>query len=314
MIRAGLGMPLLLLAVQPALAELPEPVRKMVEAAIESGDPAKVDAVVSVAKQTNPEDEAELDAMQAAFQAHRRELAAKEAKAREAEIRSAGLLEQWKGRGQIGAFQSSGNTSNVGVSVSLALTREGIDWSHRLNAAVDYQESNGLTSREQYLLKYEPRYQINPRLFAYGLAQYEKDRFQGFSSRYAASGGFGYKLLDNPDLELSVQAGPAWRRTEFLSGASESKLAALLGLDFDWAISDRLSLTQDTNVVADTGGSAVAIIDSGNTTINLNTGLEAKVSDKLTTRLAYAVKYNSNPPAGAVSTDTLTRFTLVYGF
>lgn len=314
MIRAGFAMPLLVLAAEPAQAELPEPVRKMVEAAMESGDPAKVDAIISVAKQTNPEDEAELDTMQAAFDAHRKQLAAKEAEAKEAEIRSAGLLERWKGKGQIGAFQSSGNSDNVGVSVALSLTREGIDWSHRMNASMDYQQSNDVTSREQYMFKYEPRYQINPRLFAFGLAQYEKDRFQGFSSRYAASGGFGYKLFDTDSLELSLQAGPAWRRTDFLSGESESKLAALIGMDFDWAISDRLSLTQNTNVVADAGGSAVAIIDSNNTTINLDTGLEAKVSDKLTTRLAYAVKYNSNPPAGSVSTDTLTRFTLVYGF
>ena len=44
------------------------------------------------------------------------------------------------------------------------------------------------------------------------------------------------------------------------------------------------------------------------------TGLEAKVSDRLTTRLSYDVEYDSNPPAGAVETDTLSRFTLVYGF
>jgi putative salt-induced outer membrane protein len=30
--------------------------------------------------------------------------------------------------------------------------------------------------------------------------------------------------------------------------------------------------------------------------------------------VSYTVDYNSNPPVGAVSTDTLTRFTLVYGF
>src|SRR5690606_13027720 len=124
--------------------------------------------------------------------------------------------------GQVGAFQSSGNSDNVGVSVALSLTREGIDWSHRLNASMDYQRSNDVTSREQYMLSYEPRYQINPRLFAYALGQFEKDRFQGFSSRYSASGGLGYKLLDGSGLNLSVKAGPAWRRTDFLTQESES--------------------------------------------------------------------------------------------
>jgi putative salt-induced outer membrane protein len=67
-------------------------------------------------------------------------------------------------------------------------------------------------------------------------------------------------------------------------------------------------------MVAVTGGSAVVIVDSAATSVKLVSGLEAKVSDRLTTKLSYAVDYNSNPPVGAVGTDTLTRFTLVYGF
>jgi putative salt-induced outer membrane protein len=30
--------------------------------------------------------------------------------------------------------------------------------------------------------------------------------------------------------------------------------------------------------------------------------------------LSYTIDYDSNPPPGAVSTDTLSRFTLVYDF
>jgi putative salt-induced outer membrane protein len=102
--------------------------------------------------------------------------------------------------------------------------------------------------------------------------------------------------------------------TDFLSGATDSRLAALLGLDFDWRMTDRLTLTQDSDLVAEAGGEAVAIVDSRNTSVNFVTGLEAKVSDRLTTRLSYAVEYDSDPPPGAVKTDTLSRFTLVYGF
>ena len=58
-------------------------------------------------------------------------------------------------------------------------------------------------------------------LFAYGLAQYERDRFQGFSSRYSLSGGLGYKVMTGKAAQLSLQAGPAWRRVDFLDGTSE---------------------------------------------------------------------------------------------
>lgn len=306
----------LLLAVcaAPAAAELPEPVRAMIDAAVATGDAAKVKTVVDIARQTNPDDKAEIDALHEAFLTRQSELAAAEQARREEDLRTAGVFENWGGRGQIGAFQSSGNSDNVGVTLALSLDRKGIDWEHRLRGTVDYQRSNGLTSREQYLAAYEPRYQIDKSLFAYGLAQYESDRFQGFSSRYSLSGGLGYKLIDSPAAQLSLKAGPALRRVDFLDGTSDTSWGALAGVDFDWQIARQIKLTQDANLVADGGGAATIIVDSNNTSVLATTGLEAKVSDGLTTRLSYTVDYDSNPPLGAVSTDTLTRFTLVYGF
>lgn len=298
----------------PASASLPEPVRAMIEAAIATGDPAKVKTVVDIAKQTYPDDEAEIDTLQSAFLTRQREIAAAEQARKDDELRSAGLFDNWSGTGQAGAFQSSGNSDNVGVTLSLALNRTGLDWQHRLKAAADYQRSNGRTSREQYLASYEPRYQVNGDLFSYALAQYERDRFQGFSSRYSLSGGLGYQVLDGEALKLTVKAGPAWRSVDYLDGANESSFGGLAGMDFDWQIAKSLKLTQDANLVADSGGAATVIVDSTSTSVLATTGLEAKISDGLTTRLSYTVDYNSNPPAGAVSTDTQTRFTLVYGF
>ncbi|MEL6531195.1 MAG: DUF481 domain-containing protein, partial [Pseudomonadota bacterium] len=94
-----------------ALAELPDPVRAMIDAAIESGDEAKVRTVIDLAKQTNPDDASELDGILSSFEA---ELAAATAEAqatKEAEIRSAGLFDNWTGQGELGAFRSTGNTS-----------------------------------------------------------------------------------------------------------------------------------------------------------------------------------------------------------
>lgn len=298
----------------PAFAELPQPVRAMIEAAIATGDPAKVRTVVDIARQTNPGDAAEIEQLHNAFQVTQQELAAAEAARKEEEIRTAGLFDNWGGRGQIGAFQSSGNSDNVGATLALALERTGIDWQHRLKANLDFQRSNGTTSREQYLFAYEPRFQIDKGLFAYGLAQFERDRFQGFTGRYSVSGGLGYKVIDNKTAQLSLKAGPAWRRSDFLDGTTEASLGGLAGLDFDWQLAKSLKFTQDADLVADTGGSATVLVDANSTSVLLTSGLEAKVSDNLTTRLAYTVDYDSNPPTGAVSTDTLTRFTLVYGF
>lgn len=288
----------------PAFAELPAPVKAMIDAAIETGDAAKVATVLDLAKATNPNDAAEIDGIAAGFNAEQERLAAEEAAAKEADIRSAGLFDNWSGQGQIGAFRSTGNSSNTGLTAGIELQRTGIDWRHKLTGLADYQETNGVTTREQFLAAYEANYQLNDRLFVYGLAQYERDRFQGFSSRISASGGLGYRVIDTDTMELSVKAGPAYRKTSFIPTGSSSDIAGLAALDYDWQVSDNIKFTQD----------ASAFIQSGNSTYLSTTGLEAGLGSGLSARVSYAVEHDTAPPAGAVKTDTLTRFTLIYGF
>ncbi len=302
------------LIAQPAMAELPQPVRAMIDAAIATGDEGKVRTVADIARTTNPADIAEIDALVADFTTALAARKAAEAEAKQAAIREANLFENWSGRGELGGFRATGNTSNTGVTAALTLERQGIQWRHRLTARADYQRAAGVTTREQFLGRYEPNVNVSDRFYVYALAQYERDRFQGFSGRYAISGGMGYQALKRDNVELSLKAGPAYRVTQFVDGREESRIAGLLALDFDWQITERLKLTQDTNAVAETGGSAVAIIDSRNTSIDLITGLDAAIAKKLKARVSYAVEYDSNPPPGAVQTDTLSRITLIYDF
>lgn len=320
-LRFRLISALILCAATPVMAQddaatvpLPDPVRAMLESAAETGDAATFGAVAATARKTNPDSAAEIAALEKDFAETLREREAQAALVEERELREAGLFDNWSGRGELGAFRSTGNSDNTGLTAALTLDREGIDWTHKLRARADYQRSRGITSREQYFASYEPRYQIEDRLFAYGLGQFESNVFQGFDARYALSGGLGYKVVENPTLQLSVQGGPALRHTEFVTGENESSLAALVGLDFDWTFADGLKLTQDANAVAEAGGQAVALIGGPSTTVSLITGLDAKVSDRITTRFSYSLDYDSDPPPNAVSIDTLTRFTLVYGF
>ncbi|MCL9999737.1 MAG: DUF481 domain-containing protein [Erythrobacter sp.] len=299
---------------QPAMAELPEPVRAMIDAAIATGDETKVRTIAEIARQTNPADNAEIDAIVADFNtalaAHRKA----EEEAKLAALREADLFENWSGRGELGGFRSTGNTTNTGFTAALSLDRQGIKWRHRLTGRADYQRAGGVTTREQFLARYEPNVNVSDNFYVYALAQYEADRFQGFDARYAISGGMGYQAIKGKAVQLSLKAGPAYRVTEFTDGRSENRIAGLLALDFDWQITERLKLTQDTNAVAETGGSAIAIIDSRNTSIDLVTGLDAAIARKLKARFSYAVEYDSNPAPGAVQTDTLSRVTLIYDF
>lgn len=288
----------------PALAELPRPVRDMVDAAIATGDPEKVDTVIGIARQTNPDAIGELDALHTAFQVARNYQQEEQARAREQAVRRAGLLRLWSGSGEIGAFRSSGNSSDMGGTVALKLDREGIAWAHSVTAKVDFQRSKGETTREQYLLAYQPRYRINHRFFTYALGQFERDRFQGFVSRFSLSGGFGYQLVDEQYRHLSLEAGPAWRRTDLDPGGIDHSLGARFGLKADWTFMRNVTLVEE----------ASAYIQPANSSLTSLTALDAGISDGLKARISYSIEHDGDPPDDAKSLDTLTRFTLIYGF
>lgn len=284
----------------PAQAALPDPVKAMIEAAIASKKDADVQIVVKIAKSTNPDDVAEIEAMLANYTAEKAKLLAAE----EQRKRQAGFFENWSGKGELGGFHSSGNTDSTGISGSLKLKKEGEKWRHNLRALADYQRTNGTTDREQFLAAYKPHYKFNDRFYAYGLAQYERDRFQGFSSRISLSGGLGYAVIKSDDAALNIKGGPAWRKTNFVGGGSNSSLAGLAALESFWQISENLRLTQDLS----------SYVESDNSTFASTTGLETKLIEALSARLSYSWKHETNLPLGVEKTDKISRATLVYDF
>ena len=298
----------------PAVAALPEPVKAMIDAAIASGNKPDVLAVVKIAKATNPDDLAEINALMSDYNAR----LAEQAKAALREKQEAGLFENWKGQGELGGFRSTGNTRNLGVSGGLKLVKDAVKWRLNFQARADYERNKGKTTRDQLSATIEPNYKFGKSLYAYGLAQFERDRLQGFSARYTLSGGLGYELVKTKDLRVAVKAGPAIRITDFAAGDSKSSLAALVGLDLDWKISDNLKFSQDTGgtYASDAQGftSASAVIDSDNISLTATSAFDAKLLGALSARFSYTIEHETNPPVGRIKTDTLSRATLVYDF
>jgi len=282
----------------------PDPVGNMLAAAMATAKDAEVEAVAKLAKETNPENAAEIEERLLAYRAERKRLRDEAAAAERARLAASRFWQNWKGEGQIGASQSSGNTDSVGLSAGVALARKGIDWTHRFRAQADYQRTNGKTSVERYLGELEPQYRINDRTFAFGLGRWEHDRILGYDTRWNLSGGLGYKVVDTKKMTLSLKGGPAFRQTDFVNGEEDTELTALAGLDFGWQISPALRLTQ----VAST------IIGEANGSTSSQTALSAKLTGALSARIAYSAQIDTSPPPGIESVDTQTRFTLVYGF
>lgn len=278
-------------------AQIPPEVRSMIDAALASGNEGEINTVVKYAVNAAPDYNQEIRALSNKWR-HDRE------QQRVAHIRGAGPLDLWDGRGEIGGFLSTGNTENTGISARVDLTREGLQWRHKVYANADYQESFGLVSRERYAAGYEPNYKFDDRLYAYGALLYESDRLLGYFDRYSASAGIGYGLIREQGMSLDVTIGPAFRRTNYTDEVLENSVGGRGSVDFDWNITRGLKITQD----------ASAYVHTVNSTVNATTGVEAKLLGPLSARLSYNVQYESDPALGRTSFDTISRAALVYDF
>lgn len=291
-----LACPLLLANAEDPPA-IPAEIRTMLDAAMASGSEADVSTVARYARAAAPASAEAIAKLAADWKQAR-------SKAAEAKLRDADFLDLVKGRAELGAYASTGNTRNIGLTAALDLKREGLEWRHKLRAQADYQKSLGVTTRERYLAAYEPNWKFDERAYLYGAAQFESDRFQGFDQRYSLSVGGGYSALRRPGLKLDLELGPAYRNTRFVDVDGESNLALRGSLDLDWKVNGSVSVRQN----------ASAYVQSANSTIASKSALVTRLVGPLSAQLSYALQYESMPPAGRKSTDTTSRAALLVDF
>ncbi|MEK7342483.1 MAG: DUF481 domain-containing protein [Pseudomonadota bacterium] len=301
--RLCLFAPALLIAAVPAHAYaadgalLPPAVREMLEAAIANGNETEIATVAKIAVQTNPASADEIQRMVGRWKERTKAT-------RDMVVREARFTELWTGRIEAGGFRSTGSTREIGISVAATTTRTGIQWSHKLTASADYRRANGVTSRERYFGSYEPRYQFDPRGFAYGLAQFERDTSIGYDARYTGSVGVGYKLIVSKPVDLQADVGPSIRHAKYALGERETKLGVRGSMAFAWRATPTLTLRQ----------TAAGYAESDVFSLNALSSIESKVSTRLSAALTYTVQYESETILQPSGLDTLSRLTLTYDF
>lgn len=288
----------------PPPTELPDTIRNLAKAAFEAGDETALAAIFKLARKTNPMAEPQIQALEAEFAARRAEKLAREARERADRLAAATLLQNWKGEIELGGSRSTGNNKILTVYGALNLDKEGLRWQHSIKGRIDFQRSNGVTTADRYRLGWQPSYKVNDKIFVYGLGQYERDRFLGYTSRYTLSSGVGFTLVSTPDVKLNVQGGPAARYTRTIDGEKETSAAGRASMSLRWKIAPTLSLSQD----------AALYLEAGDTNAQSTTSLDTRLLGKLKARFSYDVQYEDRDIIGKEPLDTISRATLVYSF
>lgn len=305
---AAVAASLLVLAAPAAdAAPLPDPVRAMIASAAAREDPAVFATVLSVARQANPDSLDEIDALAADLTAGPAapepepalEVAAAAAPA------AASLDEAvWKGSIELGGAIAQGRTETVGGYGVIDVSRLAPGWSQRLTWRGDYQETDGRASTQRLSLAYEPRARLSPQRYAFGLAQYEHDRFLGVERRYTVGAGLGVQLARSEELKIAVDLGPALRLTETREFGEERAAAGRASLNIRWLPTERVTLSQEAAVYADEQQTSAKSI----------TALETLLFGPLKGRLSYNMQYERDARVARSDLDTTTRASILYTF
>ena len=212
---------------------------------------------------------------------------------------------QWTGKGEAGLAIANGNSDSRTANAKVTIGKQVDNWEHSAGLAGLYVRNDGDTTARRWETFAQTRYSFGGgKTFWFGGARYEKDRFSGFDHQGVINAGLGHKFFDSDTTKLSGQAGVGYKFLEILGTPNEkdSSVVGTAGLDFSHQLTETTSLTNKFG----------AEIASDNNFLQNELGFAVKVSNRIALSLGYAVRHNTDPPAGFKKTDTLSTVNLVY--
>ncbi len=211
---------------------------------------------------------------------------------------------QWTGKGEAGLAIASGNSDSRTANARVSATRKLGAWEHKLGLAGLYVRSEGDTTAKRWEASGQTRFDFRPDTFWYGGGRYEEDRFSGFDHQGLVTTGVGRRFIDNDITRLTGQVGAGYKFWETLGidSDTDSSVTGVASLEFSH------QLTASTSLFDRFGGEFA----SSNNFLQNEIGVQVKMTDRIALSLAYALRHNTDPPAGFKKTDTLTTVNLVY--
>lgn len=223
---------------------------------------------------------------------------------------------QWTGKAELGYLQSGGNTESASASTKFDLKRESVEWINSFYVAAHYSENAEFSTAERYEARYQADYKITDRLSWFGALRGEQDRFSGFAYQASASTGASYKFIDTAATKLTASLGAGYKRfreevlvksdagevLDRIDGDIGDGIVGTLTSDYEHALTDTTKISN--KLLAELGGD--------NTAVANDIALQVSMTQSFALAAGFGIRYNSDPPPLAESTDTLITLNLVY--
>lgn len=210
----------------------------------------------------------------------------------------------WSGSIAAGYVEVSGNSRSTTGNFKGEVAYDRDRWHHSALATALGSSQEDKTSSEAYKAQLKTKYDLSERIYAFGLAEWNKDRFSAYDHQIFESAGLGWRVFRNEAHELNLEAGLGATQSRLNDGSSNNEMVGRLGGDYQWHLSETALFSEKVS----------SSIGSDNTYIESLTELKAGVIGNLSLVLGYLVKHNTDVLPGTKKTDKQSSISLEYKF
>ena len=210
------------------------------------------------------------------------------------------------GAGEAGYSNTTGNTVSESLFAGIKLDYLQADYKVKGLIEANNKKESGVQTAERYVGDFQADlfFSDNQKMYGFGQARWENDRFADLDLSSYYIGGLGYNYFNEKDIVLTVEAGLGYQNVNYMTAKDFDQGVGKLYGNFEYAINANVRFLQD---VTEYYGSDQAKFES-------NTGVKVKLADSLSMKASYKYRHNSDPAAGKKKEDTETLLSVMYDF
>ena len=229
------------------------------------------------------------------------------------------ITDLWSGLLDTGLSETRGNSAllafNLAGKAARATTRNKLSLYSNIVYATDDTTPPSRTTANSIQGGARFDYNLRPRLFVFGIADFAYDEFQHLDLRSVLGGGLGFHVIKTDNTTFDVFAGGDYDREKFspnppliLTNTTRNVAEIDAGEELSWKLSNRVSLNERFSAFPN-------LSDIGQYRFQFDATAATKLKAWLSWQITVSDRYLSNPLTGLKSNDELlsTGLRLTFG-
>lgn len=211
----------------------------------------------------------------------------------------------WSGSFEAGFISATGNSESEVANIGADAKRIRQRWTDSVKLLASGGSYGGVRNTELYSVDGTLKYDLEDKRFLFANARYFDDKFDSFDEILSVAAGTGFRPIGQDKLNWDVYAGMGYSRQRFEGTGKDISGVTFLGIS---------NYSQQLTDSTDMSLQSLIEYKPDNTFARNEASLNVAINSTLALKVAYELRYNSDPAAVDKNIDTVTKANIVYEF